>query len=60
MADNFDRQLRRYSSEVRHSLRQEELHDAYRAGRVTFRFSADRGLEYLGSDAERIVERYRR
>jgi hypothetical protein len=35
------------------------LHDAYRAGKVTIRYTAERGLEHIGAAADAINEEQR-
>lgn len=37
----------------------EHLHDLYRAGRVSIKFSAEKGLEYIGDHAQAVYERRR-
>lgn len=60
MVDTFDRQTRRYASEVREDLKNEELRLLYRSGRTSFKFSQAEGLQYTGTDANNIIDRYRR
>ncbi len=38
---------------------QEELHAAYRSGRVTMRFEQGK-LQYLGTEADRIIAEHRK
>ncbi len=39
---------------------EDALHDLYRGGRVSIRYTAERGLEYLGTEADRLRNEQRR
>jgi hypothetical protein len=52
----FNALLRHLPSE-RNRVDGDHLHDLYRAGRVSIKFSAEKGLEYIGDNAQAIYER---